>query len=238
MLPGGSPPHTRGKVGPQIVILHIYRITPAYAGKSCTGGSACTRWWDHPRIRGEKSLVGQLLMSCQGSPPHTRGKAQLDQRPADDLGITPAYAGKSPTDAKGYSAEEGSPPHTRGKAAVNPLHKGRERITPAYAGKRNEFGSHLSGKRDHPRIRGEKQNQRKDVFLCPRITPAYAGKSCTDRLCAPAAQDHPRIRGEKKQTTPGGRSRCGSPPHTRGKVLLSRCAGRTLRITPAYAGKS
>ena len=75
------------------------------------------------------------LITCLGSPPHTRGKAAPDH-PLDFVpGITPAYAGKRRDiymlhrpprdhprirgekhyDDYGISLKQGSPPHTRGK---------------------------------------------------------------------------------------------------------------------------
>ena len=50
------------------------RITPAYAGKSCTPSPLARLHWDHPRVCGEKGVL------VKGN---TTGK-----------GITPAYAGK------------------------------------------------------------------------------------------------------------------------------------------------
>ena len=51
-------------------------------------------------------------------------------------------------------------------------------------------------------------------------------------------QDHPRVCGEKlgKRDLLGHRQ--GSPPRMRGKEALSNMIARTIRITPAYAGKS
>ena len=70
---------------------------------------------------------------------------------------------------------------------------------------------------DHPRTRGEKEPTRTGRSITHRITPAHAGKS---------------IRREQIRY----RS-MGSPPHTRGKVLVSVIALAGTRITPAHAGK-
>ena len=70
------------------------------------------------------------------------------------------------------------------------------------------------------------------------ITPACAGKSMRREDLERIEGDHPRMRGEKSTTTPTQERAPGSPPHARGKVLLSgsaRCGGG---ITPACAGKS
>ena len=69
------------------------------------------------------------------------------------------------------------------------------------------------------------------------ITPAYAGKRRPGRASKRRQQDHPRLRGEKG----GGYAlfRCipGSPPLTRGKVVVLGLLYRDPGITPAYAGK-
>ena len=64
----------RGKVIFLFLQFDKFRITPAYAGKSCKRISADPIHQDHPRLCGEK--------------PHTRGVAP------QSIGITPAYAGK------------------------------------------------------------------------------------------------------------------------------------------------
>ena len=55
----------------------------------------------------------------------------------------------------------GSPPLTRGKAIDNYNREETHRITPAYAGKRWRRSSSGSKLRDHPRLRGEKQVERR-----------------------------------------------------------------------------
>ena len=65
----------RGKAASSGTISRVFRITPAYAGKSV--------------------LAKKTLNRCIGSPPPMRGKALCDTRIGKRRGITPAYAGKS-----------------------------------------------------------------------------------------------------------------------------------------------
>ena len=96
-------------------------------------------------------------MSCYkpGSPPRMRGKEKGISFPASNVGITPAYAGKSAIlcfssllcwdhprvcGEKSQIQEDaaktpGSPPRMRGKEVVFIDSYLVERITPAYAGK-------------------------------------------------------------------------------------------------------
>ena len=131
----GSPPHTRGKEDELARADRGVGITPAYAGKSIRRQLPKSAAWDHPRIRGEKFDLSDLFKAILGSPPHTRGKVGDWHNRRVDEGITPAYAGKSPsTFAVLHAAKDhprirgekltapfqpqkdlGSPPHTRGK---------------------------------------------------------------------------------------------------------------------------
>ena len=70
----GSPPHVRGKALPPGWHGLRYGITPACAGKSRCRFSACTSYWDHPRMCGEKTGVIRRVRCGGGSPPHVRGK--------------------------------------------------------------------------------------------------------------------------------------------------------------------
>ena len=91
----GSPPPMRGKVLSYFFLRLFYRITPAYAGKSCREKSLQTAFWDHPRLCGEKALSVDVHSSMTGSPPPMRGKANIILIKIECNRITPAYAGKS-----------------------------------------------------------------------------------------------------------------------------------------------
>ena len=158
-----------------------------------------------------------MLKAYRGSPPHARGEVQRGNLEALELGITPAYAGKSfflpwrthsyrdhprmrgekRAQASTFRKIEGSPPHARGKDIFrNPLRK-EQRITPACAGKRAQSPRPHGSSPDHPRIRGEKVDGAERVAIIQ-----------------------------------------GSPPHARGKDLQREQNRRSHRITPACAGKS
>ena len=91
----GSPPRMRGK-GPHGGRRRgLGGITPAYAGKSHSQLPLRTPVRDHPRVCGEKCVVLLVLCCGLGSPPRMRGKVVHGVVLALDVGITPAYAGKS-----------------------------------------------------------------------------------------------------------------------------------------------
>ena len=152
----GSPPHVRGKAISSNSRTENAGITPACAGKRTRRRCCRFRFWDHPRMCGEKLLVATPGQKMPGSPPHVRGKAYSSAGHWIRRGITPACAGKR--DAEffrlsisrdhprmcGEKALEqrycrlfgGSPPHVRGKGYAAGFAMYFEGITPACAGKR------------------------------------------------------------------------------------------------------
>ncbi len=191
-------------------------------------------------------------------PPLVRGKVLLLSCDSVRNGITPACAGKSEfiapliavcQDHPRLRGEKkmppvvvaqaaGSPPLARGKASFIGLLPVQRGITPACAGKSGqEWGSYW-GKRDHPRLRGEKlprKQLRRQLLGSPplargkvcsilkaspyyRITPACAGKRKMEYSTNCGGWDHPRLRGEKHFCAYVQQLVYGSPPLARGKV--------------------
>ena len=95
LAPPGSPPRMRGKELAVGVIRQHGGITPAHAGKSRCILQQLRVVKDHPRTCGEKQMYFATTASCQGSPPHMRGKVIPCVFCLNHHGITPAHAGKS-----------------------------------------------------------------------------------------------------------------------------------------------
>ena len=62
----------RGKVREEVIPMWEFRITPAYAGKSCAELHQPGTREDHPRVCGEKCFHGSILPEMIGSPPRMR----------------------------------------------------------------------------------------------------------------------------------------------------------------------
>ena len=170
----------------------------------------------------------------------------------------PRLRGEKQSHAQNTSAFSGSPPLTRGKVCRRDAGAADPGITPAYAGKRCICLSCHRRERDHPRLRGEKQqvfypdapaygsppltrgkgSQCRRRMRLRRITPAYAGKSLWECYSHDIREDHPRLRGEKGLKVIERNQHKGSPPLTRGKAFQKLRPDDCLGITPAYAGKS
>ena len=167
----------RGKVLPRAVLGPASGITPAYAGKSFFMCRSAFFLQDHPRVCGEKLKIPCWIAPKVGSPPRMRGKAQQSVSTIQQVGITPAYAGKSlrcglvfcsrwdhprVCGEKGLTFHQmlrptGSPPRMRGKDFSHLDDIGQDRITPAYAGKSRKMLSASCHGWDHPRVCGEKR---------------------------------------------------------------------------------
>ena len=178
----GSPPRMRGKVLSAGLHNLVDRITPAYAGKRSIWGQAYELQRDHPRVCGEKTGAPWRWLMVTGSPPRMRGKVVCLKGRRSEAGITPAYAGKSRAfrtlcvcgwDHPRVCGEKqrppahqqrrcGSPPRMRGKGTAGNHGTRNHRITPAYAGKSVCFSFGRSGRADHPRVCGEKENKQQD----------------------------------------------------------------------------
>ena len=154
MREAGSSPHTRGALPHLRLHVRHHRIIPAYAGSTSAGHGKASRWWDHPRIRGEHLHVLLNARMDAGSSPHTRGALSGRVRGRFPGRIIPAYAGSTSILRRRNSTHrdhprirgehfqgrelrlrsEGSSPHTRGARSPPPQTPGREGIIPAYAG--------------------------------------------------------------------------------------------------------
>ena len=93
----GSPPRVRGKVGTATYGKVRWGITPACAGKRSTVRPAGSAAGDHPRVCGEKVVALDALGVVVGSPPRVRGKERATEEPERTARITPACAGKRPS---------------------------------------------------------------------------------------------------------------------------------------------
>ena len=150
------------------------------------------------------------------SPPRMRGKVIVRSRNAVQIGITPAYAGKSARILK-RRTEKRDHPRVCGEKAV------------CSAVARQRLGS-------PPRMRGKASC----VWIFARligITPACAGKSTRLSLFAIFSGDHPRVCGEKIACGHYMLCYSGSPPRVRGKADPKKHRQRQTGITPACAGK-
>ena len=233
----GSPPPTRGTRKSHRIPAVLLRITPAYAGNTLKYFFRFIYCQDHPRLRGEHLRVKGILLRLIGSPPPTRGTRFWLNNTPSNFGITPASAGNThkysqsclcswdhPRLRGEHSASSflnkiftGSPPPTRGTLLSMMIDTCSIGITPAYAGNTlsKRLRSYLIG--DHPRLRGE--------------------HSFSD-LAVLTGVDHPRLRGEHNISLLHTRVRLGSPPPTRGTLLIVESLPMRPGITPAYAGNT
>ena len=171
----GSSPLTRGKHAEAIRTYETPRLIPAHAGKTRALRVTVMVSPAHPRSRGENRRDGRCQAVGQGSSPLTRGKPGGSGRPMRTAGLIPAHAGKTAFAAALVQAarahprsrgenEQGAPDHvwpvgssplTRGKPTRPAARTRGPWLIPAHAGKTCRKRYVSSGRRAHPRSRGE-----------------------------------------------------------------------------------
>ncbi len=130
-------------------------ITPAYAGRTENNWQKQAEAWDHPRLCGKDNNFLLFLFRASGSPPLMReGQDDILTIP-EDVGITPAYAGrtemgwlflpgmrdhprlcgKDPSTILTALDNSGSPPLMREGHLITFAKNSSSGITPAYAGR-------------------------------------------------------------------------------------------------------
>ena len=131
--------------------------------------------WAHPRVGGE-NWPGRLNRErASGSSPRGRGKHNRPIRAHKQVGLIPAWAGKT-TEASDFNdanrahprvggenekprfrwkISTGSSPRGRGKHSPHLHNKNRERLIPAWAGKTSGASSAGASGAAHPRVGGE-----------------------------------------------------------------------------------
>ena len=151
-----------------------------------------------------------------GSPPPMRGKVKLKIYEGKNVGITPAYAGKSRYRLY-FKLSRWDHPRLCGEKCI-----GKSWIF-------CRLGS-------PPPMRG-KAHDYMTIYTVIRITPAYAGKRSLILYAISSKEDHPRLCGEKVKLSAQLVYDAGSPPPMRGKGSCTEDLEFQRRITPAYAGK-
>ena len=116
----GSPPRMRERRKMTHVSIFLFRITPAYAGKTSELCGGATQTPDHPRVCGKDAMSTRLSRFGRGSPPRMRERHVMARNMED--------------------AESGSPPRMRERLILDSRTQCQIRITPAYAGKTRRRG--------------------------------------------------------------------------------------------------
>ncbi len=207
-------PHVRGEVRIRFATTICGGITPAWAGRRNGVVAAIWRIRDHPRVRGEKSLLAFSTAFEAGSPPRARGEGTPRHFQTPAAGITPACAGRRLRRIKLHRFHEDHP-RVRGEKAASD-------------------GKSCISEGSPPRARGEGFAYIEKTSATG-ITPACAGRSLKQFVALFQHGDHPRVRGEKRLRLFFHALEIGSPPRARGEAGADRAESHPERITPACA---
>ncbi len=97
--PGGTPPHRRGGLAEDRLVVVADRNTPASAGRTPPARMSTERGSEHPRIGGEDLGRAASPWTKGGTSPHRRGGRLEDMLHGDLLRNTPASAGRTSSPA-------------------------------------------------------------------------------------------------------------------------------------------
>ena len=215
--PGGSSPRVRGKPDRRPGVRRTAGLIPACAGKTGRRASLCMGSPAHPRVCGENVRRALGKRGQWGSSPRVRGKLGVLGGEAEERGLIPACAGKTPPGA--------GPPGWR---AAHPRVCGENPLP----------GGHMARQAgSSPRVRGK---LRQDFFEegRRRLIPACAGKTTSPTPCGSTGRAHPRVCGENLLASALAAWWLGSSPRVRGKRQELEAVDEQPRLIPACAGKT
>ena len=172
----GSSPHVRGTADPFLLSVVSRRFIPARAGNSQPLRSPASRLPVHPRTCGEQNAMLFLIPYVNGSSPHVRGTAIVQQQEGPSFRFIPARAGNS--------------------FQTYPI-KHRRTVHPRTCGEQS-FPRGLDDKNygSSPHVRGT-DNALTDIIVISRFIPARAGNSNSLLLLIHSMAVHPRTCGEQ-----------------------------------------
>ena len=261
MSPGltvGSSPRGRGKHFALIDVLFEERLIPAWAGKTILSPGLNCAHRAHPRVGGENGQGDGLSAVARGSSPRGRGKLVVVVLGVVEFRLIPAWAGKTTSSTPKPETIKGSSPRGRGKPRSGTHRFVRPRLIPAWAGKTSALAHTTPRARAHPRVGGEnagaddesaalggssprgrgKRGDEKNSADASGLIPAWAGKTLRGLPIVAICRAHPRVGGENRYPRIKGDRAGGSSPRGRGK--RTHCAREvpSLRLIPAWAGKT
>ena len=212
-----TPPLARGRQGATYAGFTWRGNTPACAGKTTSFDSHRQNRRKHPRLRGEDGSSGFTRKPVSETPPLARGRHLKRVERPDELGNTPACAGK-----------------TRSRAGCLDSFWKHPRLRGEDLGGRIVW---MDAMETPPLARGRRTERERINRQC-RNTPACAGKTVINFPLMPVLQKHPRLRGEDESCKFSSRNHSETPPLARGRPSLMRLLVRNSRNTPACAGKT
>ena len=213
----GSSPRGRGKRSGRTPRERRKRLIPAWAGKTTQRQSTARPSPAHPRVGGENEFDTQTNAHAWGSSPRGRGKRVVGESARRAVRLIPACAGKTSVRSPS-SRDSWAHPRVGGENAGDVL-------------------DGLGGRGSSPRGRG-KLSVRAFAKQVGRLIPAWAGKTGTGDLVSHVCPAHPRVGGENAYQSRARDIFKGSSPRGRGKQLTSWRLRLTLRLIPAWAGKT
>ena len=222
----GSSPRVRGTPHPGVRRRPVERFIPACAGNAHRYRGASIRPPVHPRVCGERNPAASVTARANGSSPRVRGTPAASATGRARPSVHPRVCGERNDAIVANDEASGSSPRVRG--TLRPLRTvfRQRRFIPACAGNACPGRGGTRPPSVHPRVCGERYQNRGPRPRRQRFIPACAGNADTTRRLTPTAPVHPRVCGERPPAHP--------PVHRLGRFIPA-CAGNATgrrRRTP------
>ncbi len=174
--PYGSSPHGRGKLGLEDGGGLLYRLIPAWAGKTTRFSRFARSIRAHPRAGGENARAHLPGRCAQGLIPARAGKTKSSSRSSDLERAHPRAGGENKSCEGSGSQAFGSSPRGRGKPGGPTCQAETCRLIPARAGKTSTTCNPLWHPRAHPRAGGENSDALLSLASIIGSSPRGRGK--------------------------------------------------------------
>ncbi len=258
-LSGGSSPRVRGTRYGAVADIGQRRFIPACAGNAIDQAREHVRIAVHPRVCGERWRKGSSNRLNVGSSPRVRGtlrhegrrhigdrfipacagNAARRARRSHSSAVHPRVCGERPIALAAAATSAGSSPRVRGTRTPRPAVPAPGRFIPACAGNAVRSKLALADCSVHPRVCGERAQQKVAALGVDGSSPRVRGTPVSQRAdeavrrfipaCAGNASwpdgprhgsaVHPRVCGERPTSVQSSVASCGSSPRVRGTQL-------------------
>ena len=239
----GSSPRARRTLGDNEQLSIDERIIPACAENAVAASGRRSSARDHPRVRGERSVMSIAGRGSTGSSPRARRTPEPETGDAPLERIIPACA-ENARPPGATSTRRSDHPRVRGErfgtVSVTRYRVGSSprarrtptlcrpfchahRIIPACAENALARTARPCSPTDHPRVRGERPPLERRHLRDIRIIPACAENAGPLGVRPMLPADHPRVRGERLLPKSAESGSSGSSPRARRTRGQARC---------------
>ena len=254
----GSSPRVRGTPQRTVAAGKVLRFIPACAGNARNDSSSGPNASVHPRVCGERGGRTPVPAAAPGSSPRVRGTPQPHRASAFDARFIPACAGNAESASTATSRPtvhprvcgerdltvtltpqlSGSSPRVRGTPQGKDGRDGVNGFIPACAGNAPEASRCRWPRSVHPRVCGERLDERSAVLQLGGSSPRVRGTRRRPDRFSTGGRFIPACAGNAESHAGNLLPLAGSSPRVRGTRPVRGGDAERQRFIPACAGNA